>query len=83
MVDFRSSKPHRIMTYHLQSPSGAIATFVAFSDGTVSFSDERDTVELSTADARKVWKALLLCQWQRIDGMDLTLWHGHWEGQII
>lgn len=68
------------MTYHLQSPSGAIATFVAYSNGIVSFSDGRDTVKLPTADARKVWKALLLCQWQRVDGMDLTLWYGHFEG---
>ena len=42
------------MTYHLQSPSGAIATFVAYANGIVSFSDGRDTVKLPTADARKV-----------------------------
>ena len=72
------------MTYYLQSPSGALAVFRAFANGTVTFSDGREkTVKLPTADARKVWKALLLCQWQWVDAMDLTQWHGHWEGQII
>lgn len=64
------------MSYLLQSPSCAIATFQTIGDGAMAFSDGRDTVELPTADARKVWRALLLCQWQRIDREALLIWQG-------
>ena len=62
------------MTYYLQSPAGEIAIFDQIASDAMAFVCGRDTVELPTADARKVWKALLLCQWQRIDQTGLTLW---------
>lgn len=64
------------MTYLLQSPSGAIATFQAIGGDSMAFSDGRDVVELPIADARKVWAALLICQWQRIDTEALLIWQG-------
>lgn len=62
------------MTYYLQSPAGEIAAFQAIGGDSMALVSGRDIVELATADARKVWKALLLCQWQRIDQTGLTLW---------
>ena len=74
MVDFRSSKPHKNMTYHLQSPAGDIATFRKVSKGMMSFACGPWSRELPIIDARKVWKALLICKWQPIGEMDLLLW---------
>jgi hypothetical protein len=64
------------MTYHLQSPAGEIAAFQQIAAEQMAFICGRDTVELPTVDARKVWKALLLCQWQRIDTEALLIWQG-------
>ena len=62
------------MTYLLQSPAGEIAAFQQIAAEQMSFICGRDTVELPIVDARKVWKALMLCQWQRIDQTGLLLW---------
>lgn len=64
------------MTYLLQSPAGEIASFQAIGADSMAFASGRDTVELTTANARKVWRALLLCQWQRIDTEALLIWQG-------
>jgi hypothetical protein len=64
------------MTYTLQSPAGDIASFQQISEGMISFAFGDDVVEMPTIDARKVWKALLLCQFQRIDQTGLLLWKG-------
>jgi len=64
------------MTHLLQSPAGEIASFQQITEGMISFACGRDVVELPTTDARKVWSALLLCQWQRIDQTGLLLWQG-------
>ena len=55
------------MTFYLQSPAGDIATFQAITADLMSFVSGNDIVELSVPNARKVWRALLLCQWQPID----------------
>lgn len=55
------------MTFHLQSPSGDFASFERITDDLMSFVCGNDIVELTVADARKVWQALRLCQWQPID----------------
>jgi hypothetical protein len=55
---------HRhLMTHTLESPAGDLATFQQVADFIV-FTIGNDIVELSVEDARKVWKALTLCQWQ-------------------
>lgn len=69
-----STTPLTTMSHLLQSPAGEIATFQQISEGMISFACGRDVVELQTADARKVWQALLLCQWQRIDSEALLIW---------
>lgn len=64
------------MTFHLQSPAGDLATFQDIGGGSMSFVCGRDVVELPVADARKVWQALCLCQWQRIDADALLIYQG-------
>jgi hypothetical protein len=51
------------VTHTLESPAGDLATFQQVADFIV-FTIGNDIVELSVEDARKVWKALTLCQWQ-------------------
>ena len=51
-------------TFVLESPAGDLAVFRKVADF-MTFEIGNDIVELSIPDARKVWKALLLCQWQR------------------
>ena len=55
------------MTFYLQSPAGDVASFERIADDLMSFVSGNDIVELSIADARKVWQALLLCQFQPLD----------------
>ncbi len=55
------------MTFHLQSPAGNVASFEQITDSMMSFTSGDDIVELTVLDARKVWQALLLCQWQPLD----------------
>lgn len=64
------------MTYRLQSPAGEIATFQQITQDLMAFGDGRDNVELTVPNARKVWQALRLCQWQPIDGDALLIWQG-------
>jgi len=55
------------MTFHLQSPAGNVASFEQITDSMMSFTSGDDIVELTVPDARKVWQALRLCQWQPLD----------------
>jgi hypothetical protein len=55
------------MTFHLQSPAGSVASFEQITDSMMSFTSGDDIVELTVPDARKVWQALRLCQWQPLD----------------
>jgi hypothetical protein len=55
------------MTFHLQSPAGNVASFERIGDDLISFVSGNDIVELTLPDARKVWQALRLCQWQPLD----------------
>ena len=55
------------MTFHLQSPAGNVASFEQITDSMMSFTSGDDIVELTVLDARKVWQALRLCQWQPLD----------------
>ena len=66
VVEFRSPNDTRPMstTFVLESPAGDLAVFRKVADF-MTFEIGNDIVELSIPDARKVWKALLLCQWQR------------------
>lgn len=67
-VDFKGQPhPRHPMTFHLQSPAGNVASFEQITDDLMSFVSGNDIVELPIADARKVWQALRLCQWQPLD----------------
>ena len=65
-----------LMTFYLQSPAGDLATFQTIGDGAMLFACGRDCVEMTIVNARKVWKALLICQWQRVDQDAVLLWKG-------
>ena len=54
------------MAFYLQSPAGDIATFEKH-DTFMVFANCGSVVELPVADARKVWQALQLCQYQQVD----------------
>jgi hypothetical protein len=64
------------MTFHLQSPAGNVASFEQITDSMMSFTSGSDIVELTLPDARKVWQALRLCQWQPLDRDALLHWVG-------
>ena len=64
------------MTFYLQSPAGDVATFQMIGGDVMSFVSGNDVVELTIPNARKVWRALLLCQWQRIDDDALMIYRG-------
>jgi hypothetical protein len=53
--------------YYLQSVSGDIALFEMIADDIMAFVCNNAIVELNVADARKVWRAFRICQWQPID----------------
>lgn len=55
------------MTFYLQSPAGDVASFERIADDLMSFVCNNAIVELNVADARKVWRAFRICQWQPID----------------
>ncbi len=64
------------MTFYLQSPAGDVAIFQTIGGNDMSFVIGNDVVELTIPNARKVWRALLLCQWQRIDDDALMIYRG-------
>ena len=53
------------MTYILESPAGVLAVFQEVCDFMAVTIGGSGTVEMTKGDARKVWKALTLAQWQR------------------
>jgi hypothetical protein len=60
--------------HYLQSVSGEIAQFEMISDDIMAFICNKDIVELNIVDARKVWRAFRICQWQPIDREALELY---------
>ena len=52
------------MIYTLESPSGVLAVFQEVCDFMAVTIGGAGTVEMTKKDARKVWKALTLAQWQ-------------------
>lgn len=61
------------MAFYLQSPAGDIATFEKH-DTFMVFACGSDVIELPVADARKVWHALTLCQYQQVDREGVQLY---------
>jgi hypothetical protein len=64
------------MAFYLQAPSGTIATFEQLATDRMVFACGPDVVELTLEDARKVWKALLICQYQPTDREAVLLHQG-------
>ena len=63
------------MTHYLQSPSGDLAAFEAVYEGWMALVMGGSVVEIPISDARKVWQALRLAQWQQADREAIALWN--------